>query len=67
MTASIRRIEIELDKVSGLDGVAADKIEEIEKKVKETVKDILIEYLEDSVKELQNNPESAGIIPYTGR
>lgn len=40
-TAGIMRINQELDKISGLDGIVADKIEELEKQVKEMVSDIL--------------------------
>lgn len=53
-TAGIMRINQELDKISGLDGIVADKIEELEKYVKEMVSDIL------------NNHSEASIFTYSG-
>ena len=40
-TASINRICMDLNKVSGLDGIVADKMEELEKYVNKIVDDIL--------------------------
>lgn len=48
-TAGIARINQELDKISGLDGIVADKIEELEKKVKIMVSDILENHSEASL------------------
>ena len=45
-TASIMRINQELDKISGLDGVVADKIEELERSIKNMVNEILCDYEE---------------------
>jgi hypothetical protein len=48
-TAGIMRISQELDKISGLDGIVADKIETLEKQVKAMVSDILETHSEASV------------------
>ncbi len=53
-TASIMRINQELDKISGLDGIVADKMEELENQVKKMVSDIL------------KNHSKAGIFNYWG-
>lgn len=53
-TAGIMRINQELDKISGLDGIVADKIEELERQVKDMVSDIL-----------KNHPD-ATIFDYNG-
>lgn len=53
-TAGIMRINQELDKISGLDGIVADKIEALEKQVKSMVFDIL-----------ENHPE-ASMFDYCG-
>lgn len=55
VTAGIFRIKSELDKISGLDGVVADRIEELEIRVKEMVKAIL-----------KDNPES-NVFDYYGK
>lgn len=49
VTAGIMRINQELDKISGLDGIVADKIAELEIKVKEMVSDILENHSEANV------------------
>lgn len=49
VTAGIMRINKELDKISGLDGIVADRIEELEKQVKEMVVDILDNHSEASI------------------
>ena len=41
VTAGINRINQELEKISGMDGIAADKIAELETYVKEMVSDLL--------------------------
>lgn len=43
-TASIMRINQQLDKISGLDGIAADLIEHKEKEIEKMVKYILNEH-----------------------
>lgn len=48
-TASIWRISQELDKISGLDGIVADKVEQKEMEIKEMVKDILENHSEASI------------------
>lgn len=48
-TAGIMRINQELDKISGLDGIVADKIEILEKEVKKMVSDILKNHSEASI------------------
>ena len=48
-TAGIMRINRELDKISGLDGIVADKIEDLEKQVKNMVSDILDNHSEASI------------------
>lgn len=40
-TASIMRINQQLSKISGLDGIVADKVEQKEKEITEMVSDIL--------------------------
>lgn len=49
VTASIARINQELDKISGLDGIAADKIAVLEKQVTEMVSDILENHSEANI------------------
>lgn len=49
VTAGIMRINQELDKISGLDGIVADKIVELEIKVKEMVSDILENHSEANI------------------
>ena len=49
VTASIARINQELDKISGLDGIAADKIAVLEKQVTEMVSDILKNHSEANI------------------
>lgn len=49
VTAGIMRINQELDKISGLDGIVADKIAELEIKVKEMVSDILKNHSEANI------------------
>lgn len=49
VTAGIMRINQELDKISGLDEIVADKIEELEKYVKKMVSDILDNHSEASI------------------
>lgn len=48
-TAGIMRINQELDKISGLSGIASDKIEELERQIKAMVSDILKNHSEASV------------------
>lgn len=48
-TASIMRINKQLDKVSGLDGIVAGKMEELEQSVKMMVKDVLENHSEASI------------------
>lgn len=48
-TAGIMRISQELDNISGLDGIVADKIEALEKQVKAMVSAILENHSEASV------------------
>lgn len=48
-TASIMRINREFDKISGLDGIVADMIEEKEKEIKVMVEDILKNHSEASI------------------
>lgn len=54
-TASIYRIKNELDKVSGLDGIVADRMEELEKYIGKMIDDIL------------NNHSNASIFDYFGK
>lgn len=54
-TAGIMRINQELDKISGLDGIVADKIENLEKQVKAMVSDILKNHLEASIFDYYGN------------
>lgn len=49
VTAGIMRINQELDKISGLDGIVADKIEMLEKQIKIMVSDILENHSEASI------------------
>lgn len=49
VTAGINRINQELDKISGMDGIAADKIAELETYVKEMVSDLLEYHSEANV------------------
>jgi|LSQX01.3.fsa_nt_gb hypothetical protein len=49
VTASIKRINKELDKISGLDGIVADLIEMKEKEIKALVKHILMYHREASI------------------
>lgn len=48
-TRSIMRINQELDKISGLDGIVADKMEKLENKIKRMVSDILENHSEASI------------------
>ena len=48
-TVSIKRISQELDKISGLDGIVADMLEEKEKDIREMVDDILKNHSEASI------------------
>lgn len=57
-TAGIMRINQELNKISGLDGIVADKIEELEKHVKEMVSDILDNHSEASLFNYWGNSKS---------
>lgn len=57
-TAGIMRINQELDKISGLDGIVADKIEELEKVVKTMVSDILDNHSEASLFNYWGNSKS---------
>ncbi len=54
-TVGIMRIHQELDKISGLDGIVADKIEELEKQVKEMVSNILENHSEASIFDYYGN------------
>lgn len=49
VTAGIMRINQELDKISGLDGIVVDKIAKLETEVKEMVSDILENHSEASI------------------
>lgn len=57
-TAGIMRINQELDKISGLDGIVADKIEELEKVVKAMVSNILDNHSEASLFDYYGNAKS---------
>ena len=57
-TECIMRINQELDKISGLDGIAADKVEDLEKKVKNMVSDILENHSEASLFNYWGNSKS---------
>lgn len=57
-TAGIMRINQELDKISGLDGIVADKIEELEKQVKVMVSDVLDNHSEASLFNYWGNSKS---------
>lgn len=48
-TAGILRINQELEKISGFDGIVSDKIEELEKQIKTMVSDILRNHSEASI------------------
>ena len=48
-TVSIKRINQELDKISGLDGIVADMLEEKEKDIREMVDNILKNYSEANI------------------
>jgi hypothetical protein len=48
-TARIMRINQELNKISGLDGIVSDKIEELEKQIRIMVSDILDNHSEASM------------------
>lgn len=48
-TAGIMRINQELDKISGLDGIVSDKIEELERQIKTMVSDILENHSKASI------------------
>lgn len=48
-TASIKRINQRLDKISGLDGIVADMVEQKEKEISEMVSDILENHSEASL------------------
>ncbi len=58
VTAGIMRINQELDKISGLDGIVADRIVELEAQVKEMVSDILANHSEASVFNYWGNDKS---------
>lgn len=55
VTAGIMRINQELDKISGLDGIVADKIEQLEVYVKSMVEDILDNHSEANDKSALSN------------
>lgn len=57
-TKGIMKINQELDKISGLDGIVADKIEELEKTVKTMVSDILENHSEASLFNYWGNSKS---------
>lgn len=54
-TAGIMRIKQELDKISGLNGIVSDKIEELEKQIKIMVSDILENHSEASMFDYYGN------------
>ena len=58
VTAGIMRINQELDKISGLDGIVADKITKLETEVKEMVSDILENHSEASIFNYWGNNKS---------
>lgn len=49
VTAGIMKINQELDKISGLDGIVSDRIAELETEIKEMVSDILENHSEASI------------------
>lgn len=57
-TKGIMKINQELDEISGLDGIVADKIEELEKTVKTMVSDILENHSEASLFNYWGNSKS---------
>lgn len=59
VTAGIMRINQELDKISGLDGIVSDKIAELETYVKEMVSDILENHSEASLFNYWGNNKSS--------
>lgn len=59
VTAGIMRINQELDKISGLDGIVADKIGQLEIYVKSMVEDILDNHSEASIFNYWGNDKSA--------
>lgn len=54
-TVGIMRIKQELDKISGLNGIVSDKIEELEKQIKIMVSDILENHSEASMFDYYGN------------
>ena len=58
VTAGIMRINQELDKISGLDGIVVDKIAKLETEVKEMVSDILENHSEASIFNYWGNNKS---------
>lgn len=58
VTAGIMRINQELDKISGLDGIVADKIAKLETEVKEMVSDILENHSKASIFNYWGNNKS---------
>ena len=58
VTEGIRRINQELDKISGLDGIVVDKIAGLETEVKEMVSDILENHSEASIFNYWGNNKS---------
>lgn len=57
-TASIMRINQELDKISGLDGIVADKMEKLENQIKRMVSDILENHSKASIFNYWGNNKS---------
>lgn len=57
-TASIMRINQELDKISGLDGIVADKMEKLENRIKRMVSDILENHSKASIFNYWGNNKS---------
>jgi len=57
ITTSIKRINKELNKISGLDGIAADLVEMKEKEIKALVKHILEHHSEASIFNYYGIPE----------
>ncbi len=58
MTRNISIIHEELDKISGLDGIAADKVEELARQTKNIVTDILENHSEASLANYYGNNKS---------
>ena len=58
VTAGIMRINRELDKISGLDGIVLDKIAKLETEVKEMVSDILENHSNASIFNYWGNNKS---------